>query len=54
MLTKFITFFENRLLFKITFTKLAQKNTIGGVSKETPEVFSYPITTVQQAVPLKQ
>ena len=54
LLTTFITFEENQMLFEIVVIKVANKNSSGGTSEEIPEVFSYPITTVQRAILTKE
>ncbi len=50
LLTTFITFEENYMVFDITFAPRAQKNTTYATDKEKTEVISFPITTVQRAV----
>ena len=40
---------SNTLLFEILFSRLKNKTTTGGVSKDIPEVFGYPITVFQKA-----
>jgi len=48
-----MAFSENLLDFEILFTAVKNKVKTGGVSKETPEVFGYPISVVQKAVLVK-
>jgi len=43
-------FFEDKMNFEILFTATKNKTTSGGTSKEIPEVFGFPISTVQNAV----
>lgn len=40
---------SNTLNFEILFSRLKNKTTTGGTSKEIPEVFGYPITVFQKA-----
>ena len=54
LLTTFITFNENDLVFEIVATNTKQKMVSGGQDEDTPEVFSYPINVVQRAVLIKQ
>lgn len=48
------SFKEDTLDFEILFTAMKQKVKSGGVSKEIPEVFGYPISTVQKAILIKE
>ncbi|MCH2034547.1 MAG: hypothetical protein MK202_13635 [Tenacibaculum sp.] len=45
---------ENSLAFEILFSRLQNKTKTGGISKEIPEVFGYPITVFQKAILKKQ
>jgi hypothetical protein len=54
LLTTFITFENDHLLFEIVFVDTKKKQKSGGTQEEIPEVFSYPIQVVQQAMLLKQ
>lgn len=54
LLTTFITFNNNDLVFEIVATNTTQKMVSGGQDEETPEVFSYPINVVQRALLIKQ
>tara|TARA_R110000787_G_scaffold96415_5_gene199792 strand:+ start:8983 stop:9360 length:378 start_codon:yes stop_codon:yes gene_type:complete len=54
LLTTFITFHKNDLIFEIVTTNTKQKIVSGGQDKDTPEVFSYPINVVQRALLIKQ
>ena len=54
LLTTFIVFNDEHLVFEIVVTDTKQKNSSGGQDKDTPEVISYPITGVQKAVLNKQ
>tara|TARA_R110002124_G_scaffold87407_1_gene225078 strand:- start:109049 stop:109540 length:492 start_codon:yes stop_codon:yes gene_type:complete len=54
LLTTFITFETDHLLFEIAVAKREDKNISGGQDRDTPQVISYPITTVQRAVLIKQ
>ncbi len=54
LLTTFITFEENHLVFEIVATNTENKKTSGGQSNEIPQVISYPINIVQRAVLYKQ
>ncbi len=47
-------FKKDTLIFEILFTATKNKITTGGTSKEIPEVFGYPISTVQKAILEKQ
>ena len=54
LLTTTERFYEDHMIFEITFSNTQQKTTTGGTSDEVPEVHSYPITVVQKATLLKQ
>lgn len=54
ILTTFITFEKEYLIFEIVFVNTENKLKSGGTDEETPQVFSYPIQVVQQAKLLKQ
>jgi hypothetical protein len=54
LLTTFITFEEDHLIFEIIATQTKNKNISGGQDEATPEVISYPISTVQRARLIKQ
>lgn len=54
LLTTFITFESDHLLFEIIFSDITKKQTSGGQEKDIPEVFSYPISVVQKARLIKQ
>ncbi|WP_288954612.1 hypothetical protein [uncultured Polaribacter sp.] len=47
-------FKKDTLDFEILFTKTKNKVTSGGLSKEIPTVYGYPISTVQKAILKKQ
>ena len=49
-LTTRLAFDKKQLDFEILFTRLKDKIKTGGISKEIPEVFGYPISTVQKAI----
>ena len=54
LLTTFITFEKDHLIFEIIATKKENGTLSGGQNDETPQVISYPITTVQRAMLIKQ
>ena len=54
LLTTFITFEKDHLIFEIIATQTENKNISGGQDEATPEVISYPISTVQRARLIKQ
>ncbi len=54
LLSTFITFNTNDLIFEIIATNTKQKMVSGGQDEDTPEVFSYPINVVQRALLIKQ
>ena len=54
ILTTFITFEEGHLVFEIAASNRENKNISGGQNEASPEVISYPITTVQRAELIKQ
>ncbi len=54
LLSTFITFEKDHLIFEIVATQTANKNISGGQDEATPEVISYPISTVQRARLIKQ
>lgn len=43
-------FQKDTVVFEILFAAMKSKTTSGGTSKEIPEVYGYPISTVQKAV----
>ena len=47
-------FKKDTLDFEILFTKIKNKIITGGISKEIPKVYGYPISTVQKAILKKQ
>ena len=47
-------FRKDELVFEILFSNTKQKTTSGGTSEQIPEVYGYPISTVQKAVLRKQ
>lgn len=47
-------FKKDTLNFEILFTATKNKVTTGGTSKEIPEVFGFPISTIQKAVLIKE
>lgn len=54
LLSSRLAFSKNKLEFEILFTPTKNKVKTGGTSKDIPEVFGYPISTVQRAVLRKQ
>ncbi|MGK0386527.1 MAG: hypothetical protein ACI849_001144 [Patiriisocius sp.] len=54
LLTTFITFEKDHMIFEIVYLDTSKKNITGGTSEEIPEVISYPILVVQRAVLKKQ
>ena len=50
LLSSRFAFYKDRLEFEILFTALKNKVKTGGKSEKIPEVFGYPITTVQKAI----
>lgn len=50
LLTNFITFHEDHLIFEIIFANTSEKIKSGKSTEEIPEVISYPIKVVQRAV----
>lgn len=54
LLSSRLAFSKTELDFEILFTAVKNKVKTGGVSKEIPEVFGYPISVVQKAVLQKQ
>ena len=54
LLTTFITFEKDRMIFEIVATNTKNKNVTGGQTDSIPKVISYPISTVQRAVLYKQ
>lgn len=50
MLTTFITFEKDHMIFEIAVTNIAEKQLSYANNEEKTEVISYPITTVQRAV----
>lgn len=54
LLTTFVTFNRDHLIFEIVVTNTKTKKTSGGTDEDTPKVYSYPISVVQKAVLIKQ
>lgn len=54
LLTTFITFEKDHMIFEIAVTNTAEKQLSYANDEEKTEVISYPITTVQRAVLQKQ
>ncbi|MGJ8667334.1 MAG: hypothetical protein ACSHW7_13270 [Patiriisocius sp.] len=54
LLTTFITFEKDHLVFEIVFVDIEKKWKSGDTNEETPEVLSYPIQVIQRAKLLKQ
>ncbi|MBX2827956.1 MAG: hypothetical protein KTR22_07325 [Flavobacteriaceae bacterium] len=54
LLTTFITFEKNHMVFEIVFAPKDRKNVTFAEDETKTEVISYPITTVQRAVLQKQ
>lgn len=54
LLTTFITFEKDHMIFEIAVTKTADKQLSYANDEEKTQVISYPITTVQRAVLQKQ
>jgi len=54
LLTTFITFEKDHMIFEIVATNTAEKQLSYANNEEKTEVISYPITTVQRAVLQKQ
>lgn len=54
LLSSRLAFSKRALDFEILFTAVKNKVKTGGISKEIPEVFGYPISVVQKAVLQKQ
>lgn len=54
LLSSRMAFSENQLDFEILFTAVKNKVKTGGVSKEIPKVFGYPISVVQKAILVKE
>ncbi|MDC8003136.1 hypothetical protein POV27_03685 [Aureisphaera galaxeae] len=54
LLTTFITFEKDHMVFEIVFAPKDRKNVTYAEGEEQTEVISYPITTVQRAVLQKQ
>jgi len=50
MLTSRLAFSKTKLEFEILFIPTKNKVKTGGTSKEVPEVFGYPISTIQKAI----
>ena len=53
-LTSRLQFEDNKIYFEILFSNLKNKTTTGGVSKDIPKVFGYPISAVQKAILIKE
>lgn len=54
LLTTFITFEKDHLIFEIVVTNTKKKNVSGGQNDSIPKVSSYPIHVVQKARLIKQ
>ena len=54
LLTTFVTFYDDHLVFEIVMTNTQNKVISGGQEKDIPEVISYPIAVIQKAVLNKQ
>ncbi len=54
LLTTFVTFKKNHLIFEIVVINTKKKSTSGGQDEAIPEVISYPISVVQKAILNKQ
>ena len=54
ILTTFITFEHDRMIFEMAVTNTVEKQVTYAVDAEKTRVTSYPISTVQRAVLLKQ
>ncbi len=54
LLTTFITFEKDQMVFEIVFASTANKNITFANNEERTEVISYPISTVQRAILIKQ
>jgi hypothetical protein len=54
LLSSRFSFSEEELDFEILFSATKNKTTTGGLSKEIPEVFGYPISVVQKAILKKE
>ncbi len=50
LLTTFITFEKDHLVFEIVVSQTLQKKETGGQNDSIPTVYSYPITVVQKAI----
>ena len=49
LLSTFVTFYDDYLIFEIVTTKISEKTISGGTNNDIPEVISYPINVVQIA-----
>jgi len=54
LLTTFITFEKNHLLFEIVYSNTSKKEESGGQNDSIPKVTSYPLHVIQKAKLLKQ
>jgi len=54
LLTTFISFKKDHLLFEVVFSDRSKKQSSGGQATAIPEVLSYPISVVQKARLIKQ
>ena len=50
LLSSRLDFSKDRMTFEILFGTTKNKTTSGGVSKDIPEVFGYPISVIQKAI----
>ena len=53
LLTTFITFDKEHLVFEVVATQTKDKVRSGGLSEDIPEVISYPASIVQRGVLMK-
>ena len=54
LLTTTERFFDDYMIFEITYAAKSQIQTSGGTSEDIPEVLAYPISTVQKAKLIKE
>ena len=54
LLTTTERFYEDHMLFEITYSTKSKALVSGGTSDEIPEVLAYPISTIQKAKLIKQ
>ena len=53
-LTSRLQFEDDKIYFEILFSNLNNKTSTGGVSKDIPKVFGYPISSIQKAILIKE